>query len=410
MQVDLETALQLTLQCNPGLVAMRENLCVSAEAIEVAKRFPASLNPTVSFQESPWVFQREPGGGVARLHDMVVLMWQQPIELGHRRQFRTQMAEAAYCQTRWSVLQAELTALVQTYRLHQTALYRGQRLGVAQRLVEFNERLVQSLRRQLEANQVPAADVIMAEVESQTTAQLREAVRLEYAAAVAELRGQMGLPQYAASAQPAGPLEVPRDDFSGRAEALVEIALAARPEVRTATAAVANSRAALGLARADRIPVPSIGPAYEQNETGASFYGIAITSPIPVLNLGQTLVRQREAEYHRDCIALEQSRRQVEAQVRSVLTKWSQALESAAQTRARSEPIRVQAERMERLYEAGRADLVKLIQVRGRRIEAENAQWDAIWQTTQAYAEVLMTLGATPLLASLPEHADSESR
>jgi len=227
---------------------------------------------------------------------------------------------------------------------------------------------------------------------------------------VAELRGQMGLPQYAASAQPAGPLEVPRDDFSGRAEALVEIALAARPEVRTATAAVANSRAALGLARADRIPVPSIGPAYEQNETGASFYGIAITSPIPVLNLGQTLVRQREAEYHRDCIALEQSRRQVEAQVRSVLTKWSQALESAAQTRARSEPIRVQAERMERLYEAGRADLVKLLQVRGRRIEAENAQWDAIWQTTQAYAEVLMTLGATPLLASLPEHADSESR
>jgi hypothetical protein len=65
---------------------------------------------------------------------------------------------------------------------------------------------------------------------------------------------------------------------------------------------------------------------------------------------------------------------------------------------------------MERLYEAGRADLVKLLQVRGRRIEAENAQWDAIWQTTQAYAEVLMTLGATPLLASLPEHADSESR
>jgi outer membrane protein TolC len=56
---------------------------------------------------------------------------------------------------------------------------------------------------------------------------------------------------------------------------------------------------------------------------------------------------------------------------------------------------------MQRLYEAGQADLVKLLQVRQRLIEADFARLDALWQTTQAYADLLSVLGATPLLGAL---------
>ena len=73
------------------------------------------------------------------------MTWSQPIELGHRTALRASIAQATYNQTRFAVLQAELTALVQTYRLHQTALYRRDKLKVARALVEFNERLVQTL-------------------------------------------------------------------------------------------------------------------------------------------------------------------------------------------------------------------------------------------------------------------------
>jgi cobalt-zinc-cadmium efflux system outer membrane protein len=399
--LDLETALAWTLQSNPGLVTIRQSVCVSAEAVEVARRFPTSLNPTLSVQSNPWVYQHEPGGGVERLDSYLTVNWFQPIELGDRRELRSRMAQASFSQARWNVLQAELSTLVQTYRAHQTATYRRERLAAAQRLLEFNARMLESLHRQMEANQVAAADVVLAEVESQATLQQLEVARQEYAAAVADLRGQIGLPQVATSIEPAGELRIPAADLAGDPDALVRMALEGRPDLQAAQTQVCNSRAAVDLARADRIPVFSLGPAYEHNETGANFYGLALTTPVPILNAGNSLVRQREAELHRDCVALEQQQQQVAAQVRAALVKWNEVRDSAIRTLARSEPIREQALRMQRLYEAGQADLVKLLQVRQRLIEADFARLDALWQTTQAYADLLSVLGATPLLGAL---------
>ena len=61
---------------------------------------------------------------------------------------------------------------------------------------------------------------------------------------------------------------------------------------------------------------------------------------------------------------------------------------------------------MERLYTAGQSDLLKLLQVRQRLIDAENAKLDMLWQATQAYADLLAATGATPLLGALPLTAD----
>ena len=148
--------------------------------------------------------------------------------------------------------------------------------------------------------------------------------------------------------------------------------------------------------------MPSLGPVYERNESGAVFYGLALSSPVPLLNTGGPLVGQREAEYHRDCVAWEQARQQVAAQVLAVLVKWNQARQAAQRTHARFEPIRTQTERMQRLYDAGQADLLKLLQVQRRFIEARNVELDTIWQTTQAYADLLAATGGTPLLNSPP--------
>ena len=49
-------------------------------------------------------------------------------------------------QQRWTVVQAELLALVQTYRFFQTAAYRREKLRVAQQLADFNDHLVQIAR------------------------------------------------------------------------------------------------------------------------------------------------------------------------------------------------------------------------------------------------------------------------
>jgi cobalt-zinc-cadmium efflux system outer membrane protein len=402
-QIDLETALQWTLQSNPNLVATRQNVSVSAEAVAVAQYFPMSLNPSVAVTYTPWVFERQPNGDMEQLDRSVSVAWAQPIELGHRQAYREQMARASYSQTRWTVLQAELAALIQTYRFHQTALYRREKLAVAQDLNTFSTRLVETLRRQAEANQASAADVVLAEVEHQATIDQLEAARQDYVSALADLRQQIGIPSVAASAEPIGSFRVPEDRIHGSGEALVQLAQESRPEVQAAAAAAANSRAALALARADRIPIPSLGPVYERNETGAVFYGLALSSPVPLLNTGGPLVGQREAEYHRDCVAWEQARQLVAAQVTAVLIKWGQAQQTAERTHARFEPIRTQTERMQRLYDAGQSDVLKLLQVQRRFIEARNVELDTIWQTAQAYADLLMATGGTPLLNVPPK-------
>lgn len=208
--VDLETALQWTLQGNPGLITVRQSIGVSAEALHVAQHFPTSLNPTVSIDVRPWVFGRQANGDIQRLDRAVNVTWAQPVEIGHRQTYREQMAQSSYCQTQWNVLQVELTTLIQTYRVHQTSLYRREKLLVAQQLNDFNGGLVASLRRQAVANQASAADVLLAEVENQSTVELLETARQEYIASLTDLRQQIGMPQYAASAEPVGTLRTPQ--------------------------------------------------------------------------------------------------------------------------------------------------------------------------------------------------------
>lgn len=395
--VDLRSALELTLSRNPDLVAIRQNLPVSSAAIAVAHRFPTNLNPTVAVDVRPWVFERDRGPAEAD----VTISWNQPIELGHRRTYREAIARAAYSQTQWNILHAELSTLVQTYRLHQTATYRREKLRVAQQLAQFNQALVETVQRQMQANQASAADVSIAEVENQATVQQLAASQQDFIAALTDLRQQIGIPEYAGSIEPSGQLRVPEPVTPGDEANLVRTALSSRPEIQAAAAQVASSRSALCLARADRIPIPSVGPVYERDESGTSFYGIVASTPVPILNAGGPLVRQREAEFRRDAVVLEQTQQRVQAQVKATLVKWNHVQQLVARTQATMQPIQAETARMERLYKAGQTDLIRLLQVRQRLIQAENAQLDAIWQATQAYADLLTALGCSPLIGSI---------
>jgi cobalt-zinc-cadmium efflux system outer membrane protein len=209
---------------------------------------------------------------------------------------------------------------------------------------------------------------------------------------------------------PVGGVRLPGASVAQDEEALIWVSLADRPDIRAAQAQVESSRAALCLARADRIPVPSIGPVYEQDETGVSFYGVAISSPVPIFNSGASIVHQREAEYRRDMVVLEQLRHRTMLQIKAARTAWNQVLQLVAHTTAIHQPTQAQAARMERLYEAGQTDLLKLLQVRQGLIEARNAQLDVLWQASQAYADLLDAVGVAPLSDSLlpsPEEPDA---
>ncbi|MDB5351725.1 MAG: outer membrane protein [Planctomycetota bacterium] len=410
--ITMEAALYGAITSNPDLVALRQGNAASAEAVEVARRFPTTLNPTLWVDVRPLAYERVPGmtlgnGGriPPKLDQKDALMFfslRQPIELGHQTRSRYHIAKAAYSQQQWTVVQAELLSLVQTYRFFQTAAYRREKLRVAIQLAEFNDKLVQTLKRRLEAvNQVQAADVALAEVEAEGTRQLVEAARQDYAVALADLQNQIGLPETAGTAEPLGDFALAGAIPEVEDAELVQLALHNRPDLHGARAAAQGARAAVCLAKGDRIPTPVVGPIYERDEQGTQFFGFVYITPIPILNSGMPLVRQREAEYQRALVAARQLEQRAIAQVRSAVAKWNGANRLVSRTAGLPEAVRGQIATLEQLFDVGQTDLSRLLQARRSLIQLENARLDAMWQATQAQADLLTAVGSPSMIAAL---------
>ena len=386
---------------------------MSAEAVEVARHFPVALNPTLWIEARPWSFQpiRDHGATLreARLPGYLYVSLRQPVELGHQQRYRRKIAEAAFTQTHWTQVQAELMAVVQTYRFFQTATYRREKFKIAGELAKFNHQLVNTLEQRLEANQVTPADLALARVEDEASRQLMDAAQLDYVSALSDLHLQLGTPETAGRTEPVGEFVLPRYIPEADEMQYIQMALESRPEIQAAAAQVNGAKAAIGLARGDRIPTPVLGPLYVRDEALIQYYGFVAVTPLPVWNSGKPLVRQREAEYRQAAVRLDQIRERTITQVRTALARWNNASRLIGNVGGATTSLVRQVDVLQRLFDEGQADLNKLLQARQRLIQLENARLDAVWAATQAQSDLLMALGARSLLGAVPETPDVES-
>ena len=250
--ISLQAALYGAITSNPDLVTLRQGnaLAASAEAVEVARHFPTSLNPTLWMDYRPITLipsntfgNTSPGGGRTSSgnqsfyhygQNYFYISLRQPVELGHQTTHRYHIAQAAFDQQKWTVVQAELTALVQTYRFFQTAAYRREKYRLSDELADFNDRLSESLRKRMEANQVQAADVALARVESRATRQLVKAARQDYLTALTDLRNQIGIAEQAGAVEPLGEFTLPPYIPPIDEQVMVREALQSRPDIHAA--------------------------------------------------------------------------------------------------------------------------------------------------------------------------------
>lgn len=415
------------LTSNPDLVSLRQGnpTAASAEAVEVARHFPTTLNPTLWIDFRPITLippntfgSTSPGGGATKgsggsfYHygqDLIYISLRQPIELGHQTTHRYHIAQAAYDQQRWNVMQFELTTLVQTYRFFQTAAYRREKFKLAEQLADFNDRLVKSLESRLEANQVAAADVSLARVESRATRQQVKAARQDYLTALADLRNQIGIPEEAGAAEPLGEFTLPTYIPPVDEQSMIETALANRPDIHAARASISGTHSAVKLAQADRIPSPVLGPQYEMDEAGVQYIGMVYITTLPVWNNGKPLVLQRQAEHRRAVVAAQQAEQRAVAQVRAAVARWNGATDLVNESSGLSDELSKEVAKMERLFEAGQTDLTKLMQARQRLIQLDNSRIDAVWAATQAQADLLLALGAPSLINAMFNQASRDA-
>jgi outer membrane protein, heavy metal efflux system len=64
---------------------------------------------------------------------------------------------------------------------------------------------------------------------------------------------------------------------------------------------------------------------------------------------------------------------------------------------------------LDRLFDAGQADLTKLMQARQRLIQLENSELDAVWQATGAQADLLLALGMPSLIHGMLSRAEADA-
>ncbi len=424
--LSLQSALYGALTSNPDLVTLRQGnaLAASAEAVEVARHFPTTLNPTIWLDYRPITLippstfgSSSPGGGKTSSNsgyyhngqNYIYVSLRQPIELGHQTTHRYHIARAAYSQQQWTVLQAELTTLVQTYRFFQTAAYRRERYRLAQQLADFNDQLLETLERRFKANQVPAADVALARVESRATRQQVKAARQDYLTALADLRNQIGAPEEAGTAEPLGEFTLPPYIPPVDEQTMVQTALENRPDIHAAQAQIDGTAAAVRLAKGDRIPTPVIGPEYEMDEAGVQYVGFVYITPLPIWNSGKPLVIQREAEHQRARVAAQQAQQRAVAQVRAAVARWNGATDLVNDSSGLTEELSKDVATMERLFEAGQTDLTRLMQARQRLIQLDNSRLDAVWAATQAQADLLLALGTPSLIHAMLGQAERDA-
>jgi cobalt-zinc-cadmium efflux system outer membrane protein len=420
--ITLQAALYGAITSNPDLVTLRQGnaIAASAESVEVARHFPTTLNPTIWIDYRPitlvpnGTFGTSPPAGhnSGYYHygqNYIYISLRQPIELGHQTTHRYHIAAAAFDQQKWVIVQAELTALVQTYRFFQTAAYRREKYRLSQQLADFNDRLASSLQKRMEANQVQAADVALARVESRATRQLVKAARQDYLTALTDLRNQIGIPEQAAAVEPLGEFTLPPYIPPVDEQVMIQEALHSRPDIHAANALVNGTHAAVSLAKGDRIPTPIIGPQYTMDEAGVQYIGFVLISPFPIWNSGKPLVIQREAEHRRAVVGYQQACQRAVAQVRAAVAKWNGATELVNESSGLSKELDKDVQSLDRLFDAGQADLTKLMQARQRLIQLQNAQLDAVWQATQAQADLLLALGMPSMIHQMLSRAEADA-
>ena len=186
--LDLLSAIELSLQQNPDLVALRGNERVSEAALGVAQTYP--FNPYVQVQATP--FQQRPDDRSGPIYHYVLLI--QNIQLAHQQRYREEIGSATLNSVRWNIHNAELLNLAQTERLYFTALYlRGVR-DLTQTNADLNSQLLSVLQRQLKEGAASGVDVATVRMDNESTQRQARLAETNYQTALLDLKRQLNLP------------------------------------------------------------------------------------------------------------------------------------------------------------------------------------------------------------------------
>jgi outer membrane protein TolC len=386
-------AVRWALEHNPEIAAIRQQHGIAAAGVMIAHTYP--FNPVLG-SEVRAAFGPPSAGvtnSVSNLHTV-----QLELELRGQGQYRREGAAATLSRTDWEIANQEVLLAVRVARAFDTLLYRRDKLRLLEETIKINEEAAVRVRKLFDGGKLGKADVIVIQSEVFGFRAQASAARTTFSTASYDLRRALGpVPGALVLKGTLTPAVA-----GGDAEALPRVALERRADLRARESALAEADARMRLEVANRYGNPTIGPAYELDPTRVNLVGAQLSLPLPVVNVHRGEIRQRQAERDRAALEVRQVEIQVQQDVAAALARLKDALAWAELYRTRVIPdLRKGLSEVEQLLDAGdpKVDLLRVLDLRRKLLAAQDGYLDALWEISQARADLAAAVGDPALLA-----------
>ncbi len=386
VQLSLAEAQQLAFTRNWDLLAARSGVDAAQAQWLIAKEFP---NPTLSAATSK-IGSRDSatidGNNLwSRSYDTIFAV-NQLFEIGGKRRDRQDAARQNVLGAKARFLDAKRTLEQGVTRAYVAVLLANENARVLRESAGFMQREQEIAGTRFHAGDLAEADLKQIQVsagqfilqaDAADNAAVQARIALEILLGVNSPKGEVQL---------ADSLEIISSDiatnFSSKAGALRPDVLAAQTDVR---AAEAN----LKLAKAGRIPDPTVSLQFEHNPPGggpaADTIGIGVSFPLPLWNQNKGAIRAAQAGVEQSRFALEKLRAQMAGDLAGATAGFNEASARLKKYREEIAP-RSQSARESVIFkfEKGGASLVDLL-------AAQRTDNDVRLATAQAMADAANT-------------------
>jgi outer membrane protein, heavy metal efflux system len=392
----LDQALREALEHNPLLAVERTEGDVAAGTLRQARLY--AVNPELELEGSAGRARARGGEDERRGIDGKSIGLSQVISLRGQRGLRIQAAEAGVDRATAAVQEAEREVTGEVLQTFGDILVAQARVALARDVVALTTTVRETARKLYETDVVPQLDVFRADVELARVENRLVAAEQTLTTAQREFALLLGRPPVP-SIRAEGPLTLPLP--AGDIAVLQQRALAQRPDLNMARAALRAAEAELALVRREQFfPEVKVGLRYEEarefdstNRSGV----LALSVPLPLLNRRQGEVDRAAAELRKQEATVQLIQRRIEKEVAAAS---QQVLTSRQITEAYTRRILPDHDRNFRLlregYNLGQLRLTDVLVGQRELIEAREAYLDAVATLNTAAAALYQAINGRP--------------
>jgi cobalt-zinc-cadmium efflux system outer membrane protein len=387
--LSLDVVRRLAVQNNPTYLGALQETAAARGALRQSRIW--RFNPELGLQA--------PGAGPNA--SPYQLTFTQEIEWAGQRGLRSAAARSGVVRAGADARNVGRRTLADASIAYYRAVAAAQRLRVAEAQVALTDRLLAAVRTQAREGEISALDASLADIEAARVRARVLAARRVATSAQLDLARSIGL-------TPGVPIRFVEDvaalagepsasPTATNPDSLVRLALARRPDVVAAQAAIREAQQRTALARREALPNVRFGALAERDRDGVGDprIGATIGLALPLFNRNQGVRDQRAAEARRAVLEAREVELRVRAEVLAAWQTYATATEEmhvfARSVRA---PARENSARLESAYTAGKTNLATLLLLRNQLLDAELGYWDAWLTQYTAQVELDAATGA----------------